>query len=60
MEMGGRSVDRAPYHLTVSLVGVIRPSSMRIVVDLPAPFGPTNPANERHHRATSALSADEP
>src|SRR5215212_6939206 len=34
-------------------VGVISPSSMRIVVDLPAPFGPTNPATPPSGRSRS-------
>ena len=41
----GRGVDKRPAeHRPAPAVGVTRPSSIAIVVVLPAPLGPTNPA----------------
>ena len=38
-----RSVYRIPWYRTSPWLGRVRPTIIRIVVDLPAPFGPTNP-----------------
>ena len=39
----GRSANRSPSMVAVPDVGAVRPTITRIVVDLPAPFGPRKP-----------------
>ena len=39
----GRSANRRPRIVALPDVGVVRPTIIRIEVDLPAPFGPRKP-----------------
>src|SRR6185369_1398631 len=52
----GRSENRRPAMVAVPEVGVVRPTIIRIEVDLPAPFGPRKPVT-RPAGATKLMSS---
>ena len=51
----GRSANRRPEMVAVPSVGVVRPTIIRMDVDLPAPFGPRKPVT-RPSRAVKLMS----
>src|SRR6476620_8865498 len=52
----GRSLNLRPEMVTLPAVGLVRPTMTRMVVDLPAPFGPRNPVT-RPGRAVKVTSS---
>src|SRR3954452_1591677 len=52
----GRSANRCPLMVAVPDVGTVRPTMMRIVVDLPAPFGPRKPVTRPGWAVKETLS----
>ena len=52
----GRSANTRPAMVALPEVGAVRPTIIRIEVDLPAPFGPRKPVT-RPSRATKLMSS---
>ena len=52
----GRSANRSPLMVAVPDVGTVRPTITRIVVDLPAPFGPRKPVTRPGRAVKETLS----
>src|SRR3954454_10698260 len=52
----GRSANRTPLMVAVPDVGAVRPTITRIVVDLPAPFGPRKPVTRPDRAVKETLS----
>src|SRR3954453_742098 len=52
----GRSANRSPLMVAVPDVGTVRPTMTRIVVDLPAPFGPRKPVTRPGRAVKETLS----
>src|SRR4051812_11663836 len=52
----GRSANRTPSMVALPDVGAVRPTMMRIVVDLPAPFGPRKPVTRPGRAVKETLS----
>src|SRR4051794_10922139 len=52
----GRLANRSPLMVAVPDVGTVRPTMTRIVVDLPAPFGPRKPVTRPGRAVKETLS----